>query len=108
MLTLEKLQFPVKIQPTTSVSLSKSHLRKSRIISSFSKISGRLTPLIAPMIRLIIIAAAITPPGNTIKPKIDNSCNNARPDYSLSNPIADSLRIKSFELDEPFDQVLVP
>ena len=42
-------------------------------ISIFFRIRGRLTPLIAPMIRLIIKAEAITVPKNTIKPQIN--CN---------------------------------
>ena len=65
---IRKVAIPSKdTNPTTSVIVVKiTPPARAGSISSFSKISGRLTPLIAPMIRLIIIAAAITPPRKTL------------------------------------------
>ena len=49
--------------PTTSVIVVNiTPPARAGSISSFSKIRGKLTPLTAPIIRLIIIAAAMTPP----------------------------------------------
>ena len=54
-------------KPTTSVIVVKiTPPARAGSISSFSKIKGKLTPLIAPTIKLIIKAAAITPPRKTL------------------------------------------
>ena len=91
------------IKPTISVIVVKiTPPARAGSIFNLDNIKGKLTPLTAPIIKLIINADAITVP----KKKLSNHRYTARAttvDHKipLSIPIEDSLIISNLEFDDP-------
>ena len=89
------------IKPITSVIVVRiTPPASAGSIFNFVKIKGRLTPLIAPIIKLIIKAAAIIKP-RSILPNHKYVKNATTEDYKipLRRPMADSFIIKDLEFE---------